>query len=502
MSSNIVKLETALQAKIKNNAKKPREKQGQKPDAQTNEVLFSDNYDAIILAEKWKNSACYDAIAKQWYFYETGRWLKDDKMQRLQLAIEVLVKHYSLILNRLSRNEFNDAIKRLKIIKSTKGIEQILKQTSALLAVVTNEFEAKPWLYNMDNGTLNLDTIKLEPHSPDNLCWFKSGFIYDTSAKCPNWEKFISDIAEGQNDKISWIKYLKKWCGYLLTGNTDYQMWLFAFGSGRNGKGTLFNTLRMLENGIDAFGNINNAGYYYEIPIELLYKNSFQSKDYGLASIRGARFIRANEAEKGKKLNASLIKQLTGQDVLAVRKIYQEPENIVPWAKMVIVGNEKPLIDDNSDAFWRRIKPLEFKAEFNAEDNNFIHESVLMNRFKNELSGILNWCIDGLNLIKTEGFNDIECVKRAINDYKAESDILLDFLENTDTYIINKKTPENKMYIRELYEDFCRWEIQELCIKSNTFGSTRPFINALKARGFFIKPGAGGKKEILGIRKK
>src|SRR4051794_7754697 len=54
------------------------------------------------------------------------------------------------------------------------------------------------------------------------------------------WLRFL-DNATGKNDELT--RFLQRWCGYCLTGDTKEHALLFGYGPGGNGKSVLLNTV-------------------------------------------------------------------------------------------------------------------------------------------------------------------------------------------------------------------------------------------------------------------
>ena len=51
-----------------------------------------------------------------------------------------------------------------------------------------------PWLLNVGNGTLNLKTGKLQPHSRGDLITRLIPIDYDEGAACPLWMSFLERV--------------------------------------------------------------------------------------------------------------------------------------------------------------------------------------------------------------------------------------------------------------------------------------------------------------------
>ena len=115
------------------------------------------------------------------------------------------------------------------------------------------------------------------------------------------------------------------------------------------------------------------------------------------------------------------------------------------------------------------------------------------------LSGILNWCIEGLQALRSEGFNMPAAVIRATEDYRRKQDKLLRFLE--------ENTEENAAFevpLMELHSAFSNW-----CCASGIMSVSIPrFKELLEERQLHMKrkrpngTGRAGKLTtmVLGVR--
>ncbi|HEX7534080.1 MAG TPA: hypothetical protein VF343_02400, partial [Syntrophales bacterium] len=84
----------------------------------------------------------------------------------------------------------------------------------------------------------------------------------------------------------------------------------------------------------------------------LLRKNNSIRND--IARMRGARFVSAVEAGSGKKLDESLVKQITGGDMVTARFLFAEYFDFQPQFKLFLASNQLPEISGTDGAIWRR----------------------------------------------------------------------------------------------------------------------------------------------------
>jgi len=91
------------------------------------------------------------------------------------------------------------------------------------------------YVRNTTNGVLDLKTQELKPHTHEYLSLTQLPEEYNPEAKCPNIDKFLSEVIRPED-----IKYILQLIGYCLLNDCRYQVSVMLYGSdGANGKGTL-----------------------------------------------------------------------------------------------------------------------------------------------------------------------------------------------------------------------------------------------------------------------
>ena len=175
---------------------------------------------------------------------------------------------------------------------------------------------------------LDLRSGELLPHDPARLITKLARAPYDPAATCPTWETFLERVFDGQRELIH---YVQKAVGYSLTGECGEQCLFLLHGHGANGKSTFLTTLMTLLN-----------DYTRQMPMESLLARQDNSIPNDLAALRGSRFVSAVEADQGRRLNESKIKQMTGQDKIAARFMRCEWFEFAPQFKLWLATNHKP----------------------------------------------------------------------------------------------------------------------------------------------------------------
>src|SRR5262249_54371075 len=143
-----------------------------------------------------------------------------------------------------------------------------------------------------------------------------------------------------------------------------------------------------------------------------------------VARLKGARFVSAIEAEDGRRLAEALIKQMTGGDTMTARFLYGEFFEFLPEFKIFLAVNHKPLIRNTDHAIWRRIRLVPFTVTIPEAER----DKDLPAKLRRELSGILAWAVQGCLDWQRAGLGMPEAVKAATAEYRAEMDVLDQFL--------------------------------------------------------------------------
>jgi putative DNA primase/helicase len=167
-----------------------------------------------------------------------------------------------------------------------------------------------------------------------------------------------------------------------------------------------------------------------------------------IARLRGMHFVTTTEAEQGRKLSESLIKQITGNDRMTARFLYGEFFTFLPTFKVFMATNHKPTISGTDHGIWRRIRIIPFTTTI-AEENRDLH---LSEKLLEESSGILNWLITGAKRWKTERLTLPPEVIEATDEYRNEMDIIGNFIKDRCD-----QKPGVQIRARELFKCYQEW---------------------------------------------
>jgi putative DNA primase/helicase len=305
------------------------------------------------------------------------------------------------------------------------------------VAITHESLDADHFLFNVENGTLNLKTGKLQPQARGDLITKLAPIKFDPKAKCPRWEKFVREAMGGDEELVS---YNQRFVGYSLTGSTQEQALVFFWGSGNNGKSTFLTTLYKM------FGD-----YALRAARGLLFRSKHGSERHptSLVSLHGKRFVTCSEIGENQDLDEELTKDLTGGDPINARRMGEDEWVFLPTHKLFLAGNHKPRITGTDKGIWRRNNLVPWTVAV-PEDQVDKH---LGDKLLEEASGILNWCIAGCLEWQERGLDPPEAVITATKEYRSEQDALGQFFD--ERLVFEPSGRISRVELRQMYTAWC-----------------------------------------------
>ena len=215
------------------------------------------------------------------------------------------------------------------------------------------------------------------------------------------------------------IGYVQRSVGYSLTGVIREQILQFMYGTGDNGKSTFSETLAALM-----------GDYFQKAPQELLMRKARPQSNGPspeLARLCGVRLVIAQEVDEHHRLNEAQVKDLTGNDTLTARGLYEDYFEFKPTHKIWMYGNHKPKILGTDDAIWKRPKLIPFTEKIPKDEQvTDLLETYLIP----ELPGILAWAVRGCLDWQTHGLQVPPEVEAETKKYRNEMDLVTGFLDD------------------------------------------------------------------------
>jgi putative DNA primase/helicase len=271
-------------------------------------------------------------------------------------------------------------------------ISNVIDALSGILLLL-NDVDQPSWLdgrtagtiVSVKNGLLDVGSRCLLPHTPEYFNQTSVPFDYDANAPQPRrWLDFLGEVWWDQPEAID---ALGEWFGYVISGRTDRQKILLMIGPTRGGKGVIARVLTAM------VGHKNVAGPTL---------NSL-SNEFGLAPLIGKPLAIISDARFAGRDASVVVERLlsiSGEDTLTVNRKYRDQWTGKLPSRLHVLSNELPQLGDASTAIVGRMVLLPTTLSWlGREDHNL--EPAL----QTELSGILNWALDGLQRLTVNNDN-------------------------------------------------------------------------------------------------
>ncbi|MDP9472822.1 MAG: phage/plasmid primase, P4 family, partial [Chloroflexota bacterium] len=379
----------------------------------------------------------YCHLWNKWLAWDGMRWQVDDSGEIVRRAKATVRGIYA------EAKETSDPEERKSIARHALRSEADAR-IKAMISLAQSEpgipidpalLDTDPWLLTCLNGTINLRSGELLPHERVHYITKCAPVTHNPEATCPTWLAFLERIMAGDADLIG---FLQRAIGYSLTGNTSERVFLILHGAGRNGKSTL----------LEVFRTLLGPDYAVRTPTDTLLAKREGGIPNDVARLRGARFVSASEADEGRRLAESTIKDLTGGDTISARFMRGEFFDFLPVFKLWLATNHRPVIRGTDLGIWDRIRLVPFSVRIPDDEQ----DRDLRQKLIAEAPGILAWAVRGCLDWQRHGLGTPSAVRQATAGYRADMDVLGAFLVDRCTI-----APQARVAAKTLYADYQRW---------------------------------------------
>lgn len=423
---------------------------------------YDDRGNGDLFADVFKDVCRFNSTAKCWCCYN-GKFWEEDRAELIaaenaKMLQDALLIYATTIEDYKEREEYGKHVMKI-------GRQQVRKNmiydARSKYPVKAEQFDQHKELFNCKNGTYNLETGVLQKHNPNNYISKISNVYYDPAAKSTEIQKTMNTILQGNKENI---EYIQKIFGMALSGITNEEKLFLLYGATtRNGKSTIVETYLYM---------IKDYGITMQPETLALSKKDSRTANGDIARLKGARFVNAPEPPQNMRFDAALIKQLTGNDMITARKIYQEEMSFIPEFITLINTNHLPIITDETLFTSGRIVVIPFRKHFEEHEQ----DKWLKNRLKQRqnISGFFNWCVAGYQKYQKDGLETTESMNQEIESYHMNSDKIAAFISEVLT-----EDPTQFVTMKELYPIYEQW-----CYKYNyqPYGKVK-FIDYFRRSG-------------------
>ncbi len=404
------------------------------------EYALTDAGNAKRLIAMHGDSVRYCASFGAWFLWNGRCWERDAAGRMLIIATGVARSIHREAASATTADR-SRALSRWAILsESLHARKAMIDSAAPLCPVLPGEFDARPEFFNCRNGTLELSTMNFREHRREDMLTRMAAVDYDCGAACPRWISHLDLIFGSDADYLAGFQSM---CGYTLLGTNPQQIMFILYGRGRNGKSKTIEVLARIF-----------ADYAVNIASDSLMAKRFETTRSDLARLAGAQFATAAEGAEGARMDESIIKQITGEYAITVRKLYENEFEFTPVAKIWMTTNHEPVIPGTDDGIWRRLWMVPFSVQIPEEKcDPHIAAKLLA-----ESAGILNWCLAGLQRYYANGHRLVQPrkVSQATANLRTVSDTVGLFLVTECSFEAGASL--SRSAFREMFEKWCAEE--------------------------------------------
>ena len=364
------------------------------------------------------------AIDKSFWGYAGTHWrrLTDEQVKnRLMIVVKKMVDP--------DERDFNSAL---------NASFNLLVAERAVSTDVLRLTEEPPPVINCRNGELWIDAdglVSLRPHRYDSYLTYALDVAYDPAARCPTFDRTLLGIFAKATDPADMVRHAMEFMGYAIQPRRDIACYFMLKGQGNNGKSKFLET----------FEKLINARCIYSDRLSNIEGNKFAT-----GSLAGKLILLDDDVDTGTKLPDGLLKKLSERKLLTGELKFKDSFEFIATCLSVLLANNFPLCADLSYGQRRRAKIIPFNRIFTpAEDDRGLFPRI----WRNELPGILNRAIEGLQRLRQRGdfLEPADCIK-AMGEWLAHANPLSAFLSERCADVAN-----SRILVSDLYRAFTAW---------------------------------------------
>ena len=472
---------------------------------------YSDVGQALVLAEHFRDQLRYSP-ATSFLVYNGSYWEESDvqavsvvhQLTDLQLleAEEEVSKNYKLLkqsggmklLNNLTKKKAMEALdsqqqhiheKYSKALtyrdfviqrRNQKFVQAALRLSQHLIEVKPEELDKDEFFLNTPSKTYNLKTGEELDHQAHHFIT-KQTSIDVKKEDSQVWQDALKTFFLNDQELIDYVQDI---VGLAVIGKVYVEALIIAYGDGRNGKSTFWNTIARV------LGN-----YSGNLSADTLTNSNRRNVKPEIAEAKGKRLLIAAELQEGLSLNTSIVKQLCSTDEIYAEKKYKSPFSFVPSHTLILYTNHLPKVGALDEGTWRRLIIIPFEAVIEGSSDIKNYADYLYEHAGGE---ILWWIIQGAQRVIQKDYKIIppKRVVEAIAKYKETNDWFQQFIQEHCEVHEDYSEKSGKLY--EEYRAYC-YRIGEYA------RSTSEFYKALTSAGYDRKKKREGMR-VFGLKLK
>lgn len=389
---------------------------------------------------------CVQIKQDVWYHFEGHKWNKCESAYTLRNDMstkmydmyktyldEWVSKHYpSSPKQELAKIEvYKTKSMIVKNFKSTNYKGKIMKTCADVFheQAVNEDFQAgldaKPNLLCFNNGVYDLDESEFREGRPEDCVSLSTNIDYvefdENDPVFKEINKFLYEI-QPEDEKREYI--LRTLANSLHGANREEKVYFWT-GEGGNGKSKLYSLLEQCM-----------GEYAANISVSYITQKRAASNSASPEMVKaiGRRFVVFQEPEENERVNAGLMKEISGNDKIQVRGLYKEADSFKPQFQVIFICNQLPFLPPDDGGTWRRVRKITFDSSFVSnprpdDPNEFKIDYDLDKKWPEWKVPFMSLLIHYHNKYKDQPIVEPSSVIDATLDYQRGNDEYADFVE-------------------------------------------------------------------------
>ena len=394
----------------------------------------------------------YDATTKLWVSQTEVPAINTAILSTLQPMVTKIVHDLRKVTSNVDldanrKKQIKQAISRTNIIESSRKLISIHKACGNLMVKPTI-FNEKVYSQSLlpinDNKCINLTNFKTRTRRKDDYFTFALDLSITDDTK--DAEQFLRSYCPEDDDDT--YKYLLDILSYCITPwNFLKKFFVFHGESGDNGKSKLMKVMEGI------------LQHLYTSVQEALFVDCKKAGSGPTPALTQClnKFCGTYGESTSALLDETIIKMMTGDDTIAIRKMYKEAEKVTLYMKLVLVGNCKP--------HWRHNRAMTNRFGYFAFRNMFVNKptqphhrkkddkliKLMLTTGKHQLFTLL--ANNAAKLWKRKRLHKSKFINTEFKTYVNEIDTTTQFIETC----VREHSVGPPRTIGELFNAYCEW---------------------------------------------
>lgn len=353
--------------------------------------------------------------------------------------------------------------------RNYKNIVNTQSAAKPMVATDINMFDAQENFLNTPDATYDLEKgmAGARPHRSSDLLTKITNCAPGDEGK-QLWDDALNLFFCGDQELID---YVQETVGLAAIGKVYVEALIIAYGEGRNGKSTFWNTISRV------MGTYSGA-----MSADALTAGCRRNVKPEIAELKGKRLVIAAELEEGMRLSTSILKQLCSTDQIRGEKKFKDPFDFTPSHTVVLYTNHLPKVGASDDGTWRRLIVIPFHAKIEGSSDIKNYADYL---YEHAGSAVMSWIIEGARKVIAHEYKikPPKVVADAIAEYRGMNDWLSQFME--DCCEVQDGLEQKS---GDLYQEY-----RAYCLRTGEYArNNADFTAALEKRGFMRKKKKSG----------